>query len=259
MLFFFHLVFLAGLLAGPKSCHANECIDKSDLANLIQQVLDSTGAGEDQQVRLAAAEASLGVMQSSVSILVSENALLKAKVDLLEKKVLQMEAPDTSLVAPPEETPQRNVSTYAKESPACESPFVDVFGRCVFVERTTVGAWTSVRQVCVALGADLVIVDSADFMWHLIRHLEVTNLNDVDYWVGAWRETFDGKFKWVDNTPVHIGTPYWGYFSIGEGLQPYDDNKSLHICMHRLGYYFMHSCHTPHQAYGICQRKRERT
>ncbi|XP_076063857.1 C-type lectin domain family 4 member C-like [Oratosquilla oratoria] len=90
---------------------------------------------------------------------------------------------------------------------ACSFPFTEVFGRCVFADSTKSGMWEEVREHCRIMNADLAVIDSTDFLWHLIRHLQETNQDRSSYWVGGHRKSGTLAFQWVDGSPMKMGTP----------------------------------------------------
>ncbi|XP_030197813.1 C-type lectin domain family 6 member A-like isoform X1 [Gadus morhua] len=64
------------------------------------------------------------------------------------------------------------------------------------------GSWNKSRELCVSLGADLVVVDSKEEMDFISRY-------DGEPWLGATDEASEGMWRWVDGTVLSADNPSW--------------------------------------------------
>ncbi|XP_076063853.1 uncharacterized protein LOC143038494 [Oratosquilla oratoria] len=254
------------LLTMISSYTANPLATETDGARCSGLLEDLALRQEDLQDRVSTSQVTIRSLEATVNRLVSENAQLKASVNLLEETVSQKAQMDdiskrlAAVEASNSDTRQPDAACKcvsgevinAKDT-VCSNPFTEVFGRCVFADSTKSGGWEEVRQHCRTMDADLAVIDSADFLWHLIRHLQETGQDRSSYWVGGHRKSGTSAYRWVDGSPMKMGTPFWGYWNDFKGQQPYDGVSVLHICMSHRGLYFLHSCSGTKPP--ICQRK----
>ncbi|ROT70233.1 C-type lectin [Penaeus vannamei] len=94
----------------------------------------------------------------------------------------------------------------------CSLGFHNVYDHCVQF-RTQSATWHEMSNECFNVGADMVKLDDANFMYYLIKFIKDNGLDDRYYWVGASDEGHEGVFRWTDGTAVKMGTPFWGYHS----------------------------------------------
>ncbi|XP_030197566.1 C-type lectin domain family 4 member D-like [Gadus morhua] len=64
------------------------------------------------------------------------------------------------------------------------------------------GSWNKSRELCVSLGADLLVVDSKEEMDFISGY-------DGDPWLGATDEASEGSWRWVDGTVLSADNPPW--------------------------------------------------
>ncbi|XP_076031517.1 macrophage mannose receptor 1-like [Oratosquilla oratoria] len=143
-----------------------------------------------------------------------------------------------------------NDGLITNEAGRCPVPFTYVYGKCVWADTATQGIWTDVRQRCQSIGADLVTIESADFLWHLIQHLHSTGANKASYWIGASKDA-KGVWKWVNDSPVKLGTPFWGYWNNFKSKEPQD--SETYACLYMPGLYFLHGCTISELKPPLCQ------
>ncbi|XP_076063315.1 uncharacterized protein LOC143038197 [Oratosquilla oratoria] len=251
------------LLAFPRLCPAEPVEPRTDtdfasLADSLQQLIDSTQICLQQnalQERVTKIEVSLASIESTVNRLVIENAQLKeafsqeSKLKDLARRLVALEDREQHQ----HEAEDGDDNDMTLKATRCTSPFKEVMGRCVYAMPRVTGKWMEMRQVCQRVGADLVVVNSADFLWALIQHLKGADLNTVDYWVGGFRENATSDYRWVDGTIMKTGTPFWGYGTDFDLREPYHKPRNMHICLWNRGLYFMYSCGVAHIASPICQ------
>ncbi|XP_076063418.1 CD209 antigen-like protein C [Oratosquilla oratoria] len=225
----------------------------ADVARLSGLLEDLASRYGDVNDKVTTNQVTIRSVEATLNHLVSDNAQLKASVSLLEEAVSQKaQLQDIS-----QRLAAMEASNFKPREPVtpCSLPFTEVFGRCVYVNTKKTGTWEEMRDYCKSIDSDLVIIKSADFMWHLIRHLHETGQDRGSYWVGGHRKSDTAAFYWVDGSPMMVGTPFWGYWNDFGTQQPYDGAKNeLHICIFDRGLFFLHSCGS-HDRYPICQKK----
>ncbi|XP_076063354.1 uncharacterized protein LOC143038230 [Oratosquilla oratoria] len=238
-------------LTYSSTCTGNPLVTDADVARLSGLLEDLSSQLRDLHDRVTTDQVTIRSVEATVNRLVSENAQLKASVRLLEDAVsqrAQLETISKRLAAV-----EASNSEARESNTLCSLPFTEVFGRCVYADSSKSGAWEEMRQHCRTMDSDLVIIDSADFMWHLIRHLHETGQDRSSYWVGGHRKSATAAFHWVDGRAMKMGTPFWGHWNALK-QQPYDGLSELHVCMADKGFYFLHSCGLNHMQPPICQR-----
>ncbi|XP_076063851.1 uncharacterized protein LOC143038493 [Oratosquilla oratoria] len=260
------ILFVLLTLMNLSSYTANPLATETDGTRFSGLLEDLGSRQEDLHDRVSTSQVTIRSVEATVNRLVSENAQLKASVNLLEETVSQkaqlddiskrLAAVEASSAEPRQpDAASKCVSgeVMTAKDTTCSHPFTEVFGRCVFADSTKSGGWEEVRQHCRTMDADLAVIDSADFLWHLIRHLQETGQDRSSYWLGGHRKSGTSAFHWVDGSPMKMGTPFWGYLNDFKHQQPYDNVSQLHICMYDRGLYFLYSCN--HNMPPICQRK----
>ena len=96
----------------------------------------------------------------------------------------------------------------------CPDGWLNYGSSCYYVKDTVTRKQSDARQHCQNLGGDLAIIKSEnqnDFIFNLIRSQNTFTIWGA--WIGMERKS-DGKFYWIDNTPVE------GSYSIWAGGEP---------------------------------------
>ncbi|XP_076049831.1 C-type lectin domain family 4 member A-like [Oratosquilla oratoria] len=239
-------------LAYSKYCHGDELAKKVDPTSLFQ---DLAAQQKILQDKVLSGDVSRRSTEATINRLVNENAQLKASVNLLEEEASQRIHKEMDDLKGRVAALEARVSECARDDKTkitCTPPFSEVQGHCLHVNSAVKGSWEEMRVHCKTMGADLVVIKSADFLWYLIKYLKESGLDTNDYWVGAYRQTGWKTFYWIDGTPVKTGTPFWGYLNF-DTQEPYDHSQQLHICMYRKGLYFLWSADVNHFQSPICE------
>ena len=92
----------------------------------------------------------------------------------------------------------------------------DKFGCKCYRYSSERGSWNKSRELCVSLGADLVVVDSKDEM-------DFFSSYSWNNWLGATDEASEGMWRWVDGTVLSVDNPSWWSRRPGDGK----DNNCL--------------------------------
>ncbi|XP_076063349.1 uncharacterized protein LOC143038224 [Oratosquilla oratoria] len=262
------ILFVLLTLMNLSSYTANPLATETDGARLSGLLEDLDSRLEDLHDRVSTSQVTIRSLEATVNRVVSENAQLKASVNLLEETVSQkaqlddmskrlaaVEASSTEPRQPDAASKCVSGEVIKAKDTGCSHPFTEVFGRCVYTDPNKSGGWEEMRQYCRTMDADLAVIDSADFLWHLIRHIQETGQDKNSYWVGGHRKSGTSAFHWVDGSPMKMGTPFWGYWNDFQRQQPYDSVTEIHICLYDKGLYFLHSCPINFVLLPICQRK----
>ena len=97
----------------------------------------------------------------------------------------------------------------------CPDGWLNYGSSCYYVKDTATRKQSDARQHCQNLGGDLAIIKSEnqnDFIFSLIQ--SQNTFTKWGAWIGIQRRKADGKFSWIDNTPVD------GSYSIWAGGEP---------------------------------------
>ncbi|XP_076063350.1 uncharacterized protein LOC143038225 [Oratosquilla oratoria] len=237
----------------PSMSTGNPPVTDADVARLSGLLEDLASRYGDVNDKVTTNQVTIRSLEATLNRLVSDNAQLKASVSLLEEAASQKaQLQDIS-----QRLAAMEASNFKPKEPdtPCSLPFTEVFGRCVYADSSKSGTWEDVRQHCRTMDSDLVIIQSADFMWHLIRHLQETGRDRGGYWVGGYRKSDTATFQWVDGSAMKMGTPFWGYMNDYKNQQPYDGYNEIYVCIFDRGHFFFHSCGNVDNMRPICQRK----
>uniref|UniRef100_A0A8C5BPI4 C-type lectin domain-containing protein n=1 Tax=Gadus morhua TaxID=8049 RepID=A0A8C5BPI4_GADMO len=99
------------------------------------------------------------------------------------------------------------------------------------------GSWNKSRELCVSLGADLLVVDSKEEMDFISGY-------DGDPWLGATDEASEGSWRWVDGTVLSADNPPWRRGKPSGGKKKNCLRKELYIDAVLVTLFFQcfHSC-----------------
>lgn len=132
---------------------------------------------------------------------------------------------------------------------ACKDPFQSVGDYCFLIDDIMRGTWSEMRDVCLELGGDLVNMKDANIHYEISEYIKMNDIGDVNYWVGATDEAYEGKWEWVsDKTSVRHGTPLWGRMY---GHQPDGGDDQNCAVLYARDYFFMHDESCDEKTYGV--------
>ncbi|XP_071518013.1 C-type lectin domain family 4 member D-like [Panulirus ornatus] len=122
----------------------------------------------------------------------------------------------------------------------CIAPFQAVGGKCIFIDIFTFGTWRECRNVCLSLGGDLAKVETGNFFSDIIVYMHENGWADLNYWLGATDKVQEGVWRWVDESIVQMGTPFWANYGRDNYQEPtggeeqncliLDPSKHLYFC-----------------------------
>ncbi|ROT76140.1 lectin B isoform 1 [Penaeus vannamei] len=99
-------------------------------------------------------------------------------------------------------------------------PYQAVGGRCLLLDTLDVGTWHDTRNFCHGYQGELAQIDSADLLTAVVDFIHSQGLTGSDFWIGANNEAEEGVWQWPDGSGVHMGTPFWGYWTSPPRSQP---------------------------------------
>ncbi|MDK2413088.1 C-type lectin domain-containing protein, partial [Aphanizomenon sp. 202] len=144
----------------------------------------------------------------------------------------------------------RSHSVRPVKAVACNSPYIEIGGRCLMVDSVTKGTWADMRGICQLLNGDLVKIDSLEIMSAIVEYIKNSDFPDSSFWVGANDEGNEGAWTWPDGTPVIMGFPLWDQCT---SQQPDGDQNQNCAIMAAESCFFLHDVLCDSQYYGICE------
>lgn len=112
----------------------------------------------------------------------------------------------------------------------CQSPFMEVGGRCLHLEHNAAGTWTDMRQYCQELEGDLVNLADLQFYGDLMLYIYSLNLPEMVFWIAATDERVEGLWEWTDGTSVRMGTPYWANYGVDDACNQTPEGGTAQNC-----------------------------
>ncbi|KAK8387820.1 hypothetical protein O3P69_020029 [Scylla paramamosain] len=134
----------------------------------------------------------------------------------------------------------------------CTPPFTAVGGKCLHVSSTSTGSWYLMKDFCETLGGQLLIINTENIHYYVVKYLENNGYTGRDYWIGANNEHADGQYHWVDGSKVKMGTPFWG--TINGKQEPGGTTEHCGM-LFRNDFYFMHDYRCNEALYPICEAR----
>uniref|UniRef100_A0A7N6AMN1 C-type lectin domain-containing protein n=1 Tax=Anabas testudineus TaxID=64144 RepID=A0A7N6AMN1_ANATE len=94
--------------------------------------------------------------------------------------------------------------------PKCEEGWELHGGKCYYFS-TRESTWNQSRDYCRCRGGDLVKIDSREEQSFLELRLR-TKMEDGDdkFWIGLTDSKEEGKWLWVDDSPLNTSLAFWG-------------------------------------------------
>lgn len=117
------------------------------------------------------------------------------------------------------------------------------FDRNCYFFSTLRGSWTSAKQSCEAEGAHLVIINNKAELNFLAGQM----INDQVAWIGLNDKVTEGKWVWVDGTPLSLA--FW------HSGEPNDAGKGGEDCATLLFDGLWNDARCPNNDFWICEQK----
>ncbi|XP_068215099.1 C-type mannose receptor 2-like [Palaemon carinicauda] len=106
--------------------------------------------------------------------------------------------------------PPMKITNEAPEVKSCPVHYVAIGGKCLSFLTYEETTWDEARLRCREKDGDLAIVNDIELLREINLYLKVQELTDHDFWLGASDVAVEGQWKWTDDSPVPMGTPFWG-------------------------------------------------
>ncbi|KAK2840177.1 hypothetical protein Q5P01_013917 [Channa striata] len=139
-------------------------------------------------------------LKTRVSSLTAERDQLKTRVSSLTAEKDQLKTRVSSLTA---ERDRLNITLIkrTKELNSLQSSSDDrwtVFSGSCYIVSSRSDSWTNARRDCQNKGADLVVINSAQ------KQNFLSGFSNVDTWIGLSDRDEEGRWKWVDGSPLTL-------------------------------------------------------
>ncbi|XP_014032600.1 C-type lectin domain family 4 member E isoform X1 [Salmo salar] len=117
---------------------------------------------------------------------------------------------------------QRTCCTITEDKrPICAHDWMCQGKNCYYFSNDTL-TWVESRDKCVSMGGQLVIIDSQDEQKFLDKKVGAIMSNGEDkFWIGLTDQKEEGKWLWVDDTPLDSKHSFW--FVAKNGKKEPDD------------------------------------
>lgn len=132
-------------------------------------------------------------------------------------------------------------------------PYQQVADRCLIFAASEVSTWHDARAYCHGFLGDLAQVDSADLLMAVVDFIHDEGLNGHNFWIGANDEAQEGAWKWPDGSDVHMGTPFWGYWTSPSVQEPRDGTASNYCCLVSNHFYYFGDCWGTEKYSPLCE------
>ncbi|XP_045137044.1 vitellogenin receptor-like isoform X2 [Portunus trituberculatus] len=94
------------------------------------------------------------------------------------------------------------------QHPRCPTMFTLVGDQCLALFFVGSVSWGEARSFCQVLGGDLITFRDVSHYTAVVNHLREAQLT-VDFWVGGSLANETEGWRWIDDSSLELGTPYW--------------------------------------------------
>ncbi|XP_068237637.1 hepatic lectin-like isoform X2 [Palaemon carinicauda] len=92
----------------------------------------------------------------------------------------------------------------------CPFPYTNIGGRCLYFHVLRTDTWDNMELICVDFNGQLAKVDDANLLYDIVNSINESGFEITRFWIGGTDKATEGDWRWVDNTEVKMGTPFWG-------------------------------------------------
>ncbi|XP_037781884.1 galactose-specific lectin nattectin-like [Penaeus monodon] len=146
-----------------------------------------------------------------------------------------------------------SVNSKQTKNDVCTHPFVDINGRCLFINNFAHMTWDAARAFCGGFQGDLVTLDEANLLADIVDFIYKEGLTDRSYWIGGSVSARAGAFVWPDGSLVRMGTPCWGV--LGGRQQPGAEPNENCIALNKYNFFFFDNFICEKEISAICEYK----
>ncbi|XP_026203622.1 C-type lectin domain family 4 member A-like isoform X2 [Anabas testudineus] len=161
-------------------------------------------------VLLAAAVVGLGVVSFDNSQKKKHIQKLEVEFEALKKNHTQKLCETKPVTTAQPVCPKPTEVKIDDTCPKCEEGWELHGGKCYYFS-TRESTWNQSRDYCRCRGGDLVKIDSREEQSFLELRLR-TKMEDGDdkFWIGLTDSKEEGKWLWVDDSPLNTSLAFWG-------------------------------------------------
>ncbi|XP_066976528.1 C-type lectin domain family 17, member A-like [Macrobrachium rosenbergii] len=140
-------------------------------------------------------------------------------------------------------------------SGSCPNPYIDVGGKCLYFHSVTNDTWLNLEALCTELNGHLVKIDDANLLYDIISHIYAEEPTMESIWIGGSDAAAEGDWRWIDNSAVKMGTPFWGTTGrvYPQVQEPAGGTHENCICLNRGYLFYFHDYSCDLVFGGICE------
>ncbi|XP_068200953.1 hepatic lectin-like isoform X2 [Palaemon carinicauda] len=136
----------------------------------------------------------------------------------------------------------------------CPEGFVSFFAdpsipmeTCLLFAMDRKREWHEAHTYCNSLRSELANLDDGELHWQVIDYIHRNpDMLDEAFHIGCTDEVTEGKWLWVNGSPVRMGPPHWFY------NQPDGGTRENYCCLYYDDFLYS-SCVNRQTMYTICQ------
>ncbi|XP_063588822.1 C-type lectin mannose-binding isoform-like [Penaeus indicus] len=140
---------------------------------------------------------------------------------------------------------------------SCPIPYRPVADRCLMFDTFHKVTWHDARDFCHGYLSELAQIDSADLLKAVVDFIHDEGMAGHDFWIGANDEEQEGVWKWPDGSDVHMGTPFWGYWTSPSRQEPSGGTTSNYCCMVSEYFYYFFDCWGTDKRSPLCEYRQQ--
>ncbi|KAK3870463.1 hypothetical protein Pcinc_024312, partial [Petrolisthes cinctipes] len=134
----------------------------------------------------------------------------------------------------------------------CSERYVDIGGRCLFVNSPSDGTWDEMKAFCELLNGRLAKVDDANLLGAIFDYLLAHDKTEQHIYIGGSDIMEEGKWVWLDGTSITMGTPFWGNEEM-EGQEPMGYTIQNCLVLSNGDYFLFHDFGCDNEIGAICE------
>lgn len=109
----------------------------------------------------------------------------------------------------------QEIENKVDNSTDCPVPFESFGNSCLLIDSIKSNTWHEGRLLCQGLGGHLAKVEDANILGDLFDKFADEGIN-INMWIGGSDGSHEGDWKWLDESSVKKGTPFWGETILGK-------------------------------------------
>ncbi|KAK7022965.1 hypothetical protein SK128_014435 [Halocaridina rubra] len=97
---------------------------------------------------------------------------------------------------------------YTLRHRSCPPMYTLVGGQCISIFHIGGMTWAEAREFCKLISGDLITFQNVSQYAGLVRHLQLHDIK-ANFWIGGNHFNKSEGWRWIDGTPMELGSPYW--------------------------------------------------